>query len=392
MKTIKFLLVFTVAIACFLPCGYVSAREAQSPKPKAIFFYSHTCHACVKILHDYMPLFEKKFADKIEIVYKDIADIENYKLFIHMQAEYGKEEKIEVPRVFFEGEILTGIKEIQERLEPLARHYTQAFYRGSALSKTKVDLVSRFLAFSPLALISAGLIDGINPCAFTVIVFFISFLGLQGYRKRELIIIGLSFICSVFVTYLLIGLGLFGFLYQLKGFWFIARIANYGIGLLSIGLGIAALADFFTFKRTASSEGLFLQLPKPIKNRINKIIGLHYRGRADQAAQKNVLLIILTAFVTGFLVSLLEAVCTGQVYLPTITFVLKTTSLKARAFFYLILYNFMFIIPLLAVFILALLGITSNQFSLFLKRNLLVIKILMAILFFSLGIIIIFLA
>ncbi|RJO65205.1 MAG: hypothetical protein C4540_01800 [Candidatus Omnitrophota bacterium] len=392
MKTIKLLVVFSVAMACLFPAGRSTAKEETSTKPKVIFFYSHTCSACLKILHEYMPFFEKQFTDKVEIVYKDIADIENYKLLIHMQAEYGQGKKIEVPMIFFGGEVLTGIKEIQERLGLLARHYLLVPHRGSTLAKEKVDLVSRFLAFSPFALISAGLIDGINPCAFTVIVFFISFLGLQGYKKRELVIIGLSFICSVFLTYLLIGLGLFGFLYRLRGFWFIARIVNYGIGLLSIGLGIAALADFFTFKRTGSSEGLLLQLPRPIKNRINKIIGLHYRERANQTSQKQVLQIIFTAFVTGFFVSLLEAVCTGQVYLPTITFVLKTTALKAKAFFYLMLYNLMFIIPLVAVFILALLGVTSTQFSLFLKRNLLTIKILMAILFFSLGAIILLLA
>lgn len=391
MKVTRFFLLLAVT-ACFLAPCRLSAQERIPPKPKAVFFYSHTCHACLKILHEYMPLFEKQFAGRIEIVYKDIADIENYKLLIHMQAEYGQGEKIEVPKVFFEGSILTGIKEIQEKLEPLASNYLLMPYRGSTLAKGKVDLVSRFLTFSPFAIISAGLIDGINPCAFTVIVFFVSFLGLQGYRKRELIIIGLSFICSVFLTYLLIGLGLFGFLYRLKGFWFAARIANYSIGVLSIILGLAALVDFIRFKRTGSSEGLLLQLPKPIKNRINRVIGLHYRTSANQPSQKPLLKIIVTAFVTGFFVSLLEAVCTGQVYLPTITFVLKTTGLKAQAFFYLVLYNLMFSVPLFAIFILALLGVTSNQFSAFLKRNLLAIKVLMAVLFFSLGFLILWLA
>jgi len=90
--------------------------------------------------------------------------------------------------------------------------------------------------------------------------------------------------------------------------------------------------------------------------------------------------------ITGFLVSLLEAVCTGQTYLPTITFILKTTTLKLHALAYLVIYNLMFVVPLFIIFIFALLGITSGQFSNFLKKHLLLIKLLMAILFFGLGI------
>jgi len=89
---------------------------------------------------------------------------------------------------------------------------------------------------------------------------------------------------------------------------------------------------------------------------------------------------------TGFLVSVLEAICTGQTYLPTITFILKTTDLKLQALAYLLFYNFMFILPLLIIFFFALWGATSGQFAHFLKRHLLSIKILMAVLFFGLGI------
>jgi cytochrome c biogenesis protein CcdA len=56
------------------------------------------------------------------------------------------------------------------------------------------------------------------------------------------------------------------------------------------------------------------------------------------------------SFVTGLLVSILEAVCTGQVYLPTIAYVLKRTHLWVEALGYLLLYNIMFIAPLFVVF------------------------------------------
>jgi cytochrome c biogenesis protein CcdA len=93
--------------------------------------------------------------------------------------------------------------------------------------------------------------------------------------------------------------------------------------------------------------------------------------------------------ITGALVSLLEAVCTGQMYLPTITFILKLSPFKFQAFIYLLLYNLMFILPLLAVFFFALLGMTSQQFAQFMRKNLVTIKVFMAILFFTLGLVLI---
>ena len=239
--------------------------------------------------------------------------------------------------------------------------------------------------------LSAGLIDGVNPCAFTVIVFFISFLLLQGYRRKDIILVGLSFILAVFLTYLLLGIGIFGFLYRFSGFFIVARVFNITIGSFSIVLGFLALFDFFKFRKTGKTEGLVLQLPEPIKKQNHKVIGLHYRKtqkteEGATAVKKHIFALILSALITGFLVSLLEAVCTGQTYLPTIAFVLKTAPVKLQAFGYLCLYNLMFIIPLLVIFILALLGVSSEQFSKFLRTHLGLIKILMVILFFGLGI------
>ena len=74
--------------------------------------------------------------------------------------------------------------------------------------------------------------------------------------------------------------------------------------------------------------------------------------------------------------------------MPTIVFILKNTDLKIKAISYLLLYNFMFIVPLIVVFVLALIGFSSQRFNAFLKNNLGRIKLLMMILFVLLGVII----
>jgi cytochrome c biogenesis protein CcdA len=117
-------------------------------------------------------------------------------------------------------------------------------------------------------------------------------------------------------------------------------------------------------------------------------VGLHYRVNktAQAASGRHLFRLVLSALITGFLVSVLELICTGQTYLPTITFILKTTPLKLPALAYLLLYNFMFVAPLFIIFAFALFGATSGQFSKILQKHLPIIKILMAIVFFGLGI------
>lgn len=390
MKRIKINCVINFTLILLLVSAFAYAQERNSPLRKLIVFYSPGCHRCMEIKNKILPEIEKKFKGKIQLEYRDIDDIENYKLLLGLEKSHGANIANALPVFYFEGNFLNGQGlGLRERLVSLIWGALRL-----PLPKTKgglvaIDLIERFQNFEPLAVVSAGLIDGINPCAFTVIVFFISFLALQGYQKRELIVIGLSFILSVFLTYLLIGIGIFGFLYRLQNFWLVARIFNIGIGIFSIMLGVLAIYDFFEFKKTGKTEGLVLQIPQTIKNQIHAVIGLHYRKHKDSKIHENlgrpVTRLILSALITGFLVSILEAVCTGQVYLPTITFVLKTSPLKLQALGFLLLYNLMFILPLLVIFILALFGTTSEQFSRFLKRHILTVKIVMAVLFFSLG-------
>jgi cytochrome c biogenesis protein CcdA len=382
---------FTLIFALGLSMIFNSVYGQQESKrlPKLIIFHSPGCHKCVQVKNTVIPVIEKQYKDLISIEYRDIDDMENYKLLLGLRDRYGPKVALTVPVFFFEGKLLNGKGDVAKNLKMLI---------GSSLMGSRqdtgrftVDLIKYFKNFTPLAVIGAGLIDGINPCAFTVIVFFISFLALQGYKKKELIIIGICFISAVFLTYLLLGLGIFNFLYRLKGFWLVTRFVNISIGVFSIVLGIFALYDFLKYKKTKQTDGLLLQLPQSVKNRIHYVIGLHYRKTESTHPEqtiikKHIFKLTAAALVTGFLVSLLEAVCTGQTYLPTISFILKTTSLQLQALSYLLVYNFMFIVPLLIIFVFALLGVTSEQFANFLKKHLLAIKILMAIIFFGFGI------
>jgi hypothetical protein len=379
MDTKKINFIAGVFILTFLYI-YAYSQEVH----KLIVFSSPTCHECLKVKNEVMPEIEKEFKDMIQIEYRDISNIDNYTFLLDLIEKHKAQVKIDLPVFYFAGKFLTAREGTRDNLVGLIAGSLERPYKvKEALA---VDLLKRFRSFKPLTIISAGLADGINPCAFTVIVFFISFLALQGYQRRELIFIGFSFIFAVFLTYILLGIGIFNFLYRLKGIWIIIKTVNISVGVFSIILGGLSIYDFLKFKKTAKTEDLILQLPETIKKRIHSLIGIFYRKSKDARDVKpHILRLILSAFITGFLVSLLEAGCTGQLYLPTIAFVLKISQLKLQALGYLILYNIMFIAPLLIIFLFALLGVTSGQFSKFLKQHLAVVKLIMAVIFFAFG-------
>ena len=118
-----------------------------------------------------------------------------------------------------------------------------------------------------------------------------------------------------------------------------------------------------------------LNLPKGLRKRINAVIR---KGRDTNRY-------VIGAFATGLVISLLELACTGQVYLPTIIFVSSMPELRLRAIFYLIIYNLLFIFPLIVVFILAYFGTSSKELTSFLQKHAAAVKIGLGILFFALG-------
>jgi len=241
--------------------------------------------------------------------------------------------------------------------------------------------IKRFLSWGLLTVAGAGLIDGINPCAFTVLVFFISFLNFVGYRKRELLVLGIVFILAVFLTYILLGLGLFKFIQSLEAFTWFSKIIYLGTASLAIILGIYSLYDCYIYRKTGNPEDVKLRLPDFIKQKIHKTVQSASRNKKKALTE-----LAGAVFLSGFIVSLLESVCTGQTYIPTIAYVFKEPGLRIHALGYLVLYNLMFILPLVIILIAALAGAGSEAFSRLARKHLGTVKLLTAALFFLLGI------
>lgn len=243
-----------------------------------------------------------------------------------------------------------------------------------ALEKGEKNIIDRFRRWSLSAVLIAGFIDGINPCAFATIIFLVSYLTFVGKKGREILLYGIVFTVGVFVAYLLVGMGFMTFLHQLKSFPLLSKGVYIFIALFALTLGVISLYDYLLFRKGLVAKWK-LQLPMSLKKRIHEII-------REQARFKGGL---LATFGAGFIIAVCTVICTGQVYLPTIGFVMGIPELRKNAIFNLILYNIMYIVPLVGVFVMAFFGVTSEKMAAITKKYTGAVKLLTALLFLGLA-------
>jgi cytochrome c biogenesis protein CcdA len=280
--------------------------------------------------------------------------------------------------IFVGDTVLIGAETYLENLLPAVAQYAgtgaERTWAGFDPEEGQQGILDRFRSFGALTVLGAGLIDGLNPCAFATLIFFISYLAFTGRRGRDILFVGLAFALGVFLTYLLVGLGLLKAIQSLGFFTALGRWVYLITALLCIALAALTIRDFFKARKGKVGE-MTLKLPLRLRRRIHQVI----REGAQMRAFVGV------AFFTGFVVSLIELACTGQVYLPTIVYVLSQPDLAARAFLYLVLYCLMFILPLVVVFVLSYFGTTSDQLGRFVNRHTAAIKLATGVVFIGLA-------
>jgi len=283
--------------------------------------------------------------------------------------------------VFFPQDVLVGEEITTSVLEELIERYgvlpeLDPPWRLADVEKDRAGnrIVERFKTLGVTTVLGAGLIDGLNPCAFATLIFFVSYLSFIGRGRREILLVGLAFSLSVFVTYLLVGLGLLRVIQSVSVIPLVARFVYLAAIGLALVFGGLSLYDY-TLCRRGRSTAMLLQMPAFLKDQVRGVIRKEVRVNRY----------ILAAMATGFVVSLLELACTGQVYLPTILFVSKVQEFRTRAIGYLVAYNLMFIIPLLVVFFVVYLGTGSERLAVWFERHVSWVKLATSMVFFALA-------
>jgi cytochrome c biogenesis protein CcdA len=187
--------------------------------------------------------------------------------------------------------------------------------------------------------------------------------------------VGGAFALGVFVAYMLVGLGFYHVLNLLGDL--LTRLGRWVYGLTAVFCLVLAVLSFVDYLKARRGDigDMSLNLPHKLRMRINATIRKTRKSRAFVAG----------AFVTGIIVSFLELACTGQVYLPTIIFVMSVPELRTQATLFLLIYNLLFIAPLVVVFVLAYYGTGAKQFSNFLQERAATVKLGLSFLFLALG-------
>lgn len=179
-----------------------------------------------------------------------------------------------------------------------------------------------------LLTIFSGLLAGIHPCTISVLLFFIAFLFTIRRSRREIFKVGASYILGIFLAYLLVGLGVF------KVFTFSTPHFSAIVGAILVSiLGLVNIISYFTEGRIKFSLGI----PSSVKPKIMELI--HNST-------------LPAAFVVGVIVGICSFGCTAGIYISIISLLLLKAT-YVLGFVYLVLYNLMFILPLIAILLIA---------------------------------------
>lgn len=310
------------------------------------FFYGQGCPHCSQA-----KLFFENLNDlNLNIIEKEIYfDDQNRVLFEEMASSYGEEIQ-GVPTIFIDGKMFVGFNnQIKDSLEkeiercskevcisPLEHHSKTLSIEGESSPLEDPEKTQLKKQITIPAVLSAAAVDAINPCAFAVLIILLTTILATKSRHRALSA-GLAFTTSIFISYLLMGIGLYTAI-NATGIthWFYGIVA-----VLAILIGLFNLKDYLWY-----GKWFIMEVPMKWRPKLKSLI----KGVTS----------VPGAFFIGFAVSLFLLPCTSGPYIVILGLLAKTTT-KNFALCLLILYNLVFILPMLIITLAIYFGFTTTK-------------------------------
>ncbi len=195
-----------------------------------------------------------------------------------------------------------------------------------------------------VVIISAA-IDSVNPCAIGVLILMVSVvLGGKG-SVRKLLTLGSLYIFAIFFTYLLAGLGLVYFLSKVP--LYVSEYLALIVGAFVILAGLLEIKDFYWY-----GKGFSLQIPPYFAEKIHQF--------SQNITTGGVILL-------GCFIAAVELPCTGAPYLAIIT--MLSLNFNFYAFLLLLLYNVIFVAPLIIILLLVAAGTKVSSIKQWKQNN-----------------------
>jgi cytochrome c biogenesis protein CcdA len=350
--------VFSTLLIMFLfVLGTHGAIAQEKTERTAVVFFNEACKDCGELVKDSYPALFGEYEYALEL--KDyINERENRKILSEMNEAWGVPFELQSHiEVFVERKLLIGghvpettVRYLLEHPDQYDRllvfqdkmHGEETEYRVWDFSgeiKTyaidepittylddrasdPVNVTKQKSFWSLFALItSSAFLDGLNPCAFAVLLFFIGFLFTIKKTKAKIWKMGIVYIGAIYLAYLLIGLGIAQAIVISGAPHLMAKIGAYLVMTLGLIQLIGVAFPAFPIK---------LRIPLDTKATLEK-----WMYKATLPA----------AFIGGFLVGLCTFPCSGGIYVAIIG-LLAAQRTRTSGFAWMLWYNFIFVLPL----------------------------------------------
>jgi len=363
------------------PSAHVTENDSARPHSQAHVLYFDTpgCRGCRRADKQVIYL-RHKFPDrKIATVSAFARNGRALQMAVATRLGVPTEKRLAAPMFASESRALYGTALTDQALVALLRTSdTEPFWwtwdETTALATADQELRRLGTGLKLTTLAAVALADGVNPCAFAVITFLVSYLTLGGRLQRRMILVhGFAFCAGVFILYFLIGIGLTKILEHLQRMRPVYRTVLGLMGVACVVLGVAAARDAVAARRNGA-QAMRFGMPETLRNLAHRLI----RQRVGKGA------VLAGTFGLGFVVSGIELVCTGQVYFPAIGYIADTAP-TAQIYGYLLWYNAFFILPLLAVVAAGAYGLSSRKLAAWGGRHAALTRALVAAVLLLLG-------
>ncbi|MEA1937300.1 MAG: cytochrome c biogenesis CcdA family protein [Patescibacteria group bacterium] len=322
MKKSIIIILFLAVVLAFLIIG-ISARQNIGQTDIAVrdnlsenyLFYGNGCLHCAKVSKYFQ---ENGILEKYGIEEKNISGNAKYASEFNRICQYDGIllDERGIPMLYFEGQCLMGD-------QPIINFFENGEFQNPGNRENNNSERDQMAITIPVV-ISGALVDAINPCEFAVLILLLTTILATGDRKRSLHA-GLAFSTSMFISYYLMGLGLYGVVATVGLSTTFMKI----IGALAIAVGLFNLKDYFWY-----GKGFIMEVPMSWRPRMKKLI----KSITSPVG----------AFFTGFLVSLFLLPCTSGPYIVVMG-MLGSTATFYTALWMLLLYNLIFISPMILI-------------------------------------------
>ncbi|MFC1722622.1 cytochrome c biogenesis protein CcdA [Nanoarchaeota archaeon] len=315
-------------------CAFSAGVAAETVD--IFFFYGKGCPHCNRA-----EVFFEEMNEKYDLnvtLYETYSDPAGRDAFEKMTKAFGTEIK-GVPTIFIDGKVIVGFSDsIAQTVEDTIKECAQ-YGCPSPKQWLANDVILVETESSPEeepgktelkkkltipAVVGAALVDAINPCAFAVLIILMTTVLGSGSRRRALLA-GLAFTFSIYISYFLMGLGLYSAV-QASGF----THGFFGVvAVAAIVLGLFNLKDYLWY-----GKWFIMEVPMSWRPSLKKLL----KGVTS----------IPGAFFIGFVISLFLLPCTSGPYIVILGLLAETTT-RSYAVLLLLLYNLVFVLPMLII-------------------------------------------